>query len=418
MLVWILMAGCTCAPPKTAAPTEPEAPLKPLEPSPAADLGEAAGLFRPVASQTEQDEIDALESLGYTEGETPAPPRSGVVLHQPERMAPGLTLWCSGHGPEAFLMEADGTIVHRWRRSWAEVFGDGPIKGKVRGTRYWRRVEILPDQGLLAIFEGHGLVRLDRDSNVVWSLRERIHHDLEPLDDGSWWVLARKSGIVPEVNEDFPVVDDRVLTVSLDGEVLATHSLLQAFLASPWGDWLEAMGRTRGDVFHTNSVFRLRGPVAGIPGTRAGQALVSFRAMHTLAIFDLEAGTVVWVSQGPWRGQHDAQILPSGTLLLFDNFGAQGGRSSAVRELVPSTLEPVWAFEGSTRYPFYSTFMGAAQRLPNGNTLVSDGWVGRAFEVTPAGERVWEFVNPHRAADEDGNEAYIAVVPQMTRLAP
>ena len=36
-----------------------------------------------------------------------------------------------------------------------------------------------------------------------------------------------------------------------------------------------------------------------------------------------------------------------------------------------------------------------AQRLPNGNTLICEGDTGRLFEVTSAGELVWEYVNPH-----------------------
>ena len=33
--------------------------------------------------------------------------------------------------------------------------------------------------------------------------------------------------------------------------------------------------------------------------------------------------------------------------------------------------------------------------LPNGNTLVNDGWFGCFFEVTLDGEVVWEYVNPY-----------------------
>ena len=36
-----------------------------------------------------------------------------------------------------------------------------------------------------------------------------------------------------------------------------------------------------------------------------------------------------------------------------------------------------------------------AQRLPNGNTLINEGWFGRFFEVTPTGEIAWEYVNPY-----------------------
>ena len=43
---------------------------------------------------------------------------------------------------------------------------------------------------------------------------------------------------------------------------------------------------------------------------------------------------------------------------------------------------------------FYTPFMGNAQRLPNGNTHVTESSTGRLFEVTPAGEVVWEYVIP------------------------
>jgi hypothetical protein len=33
--------------------------------------------------------------------------------------------------------------------------------------------------------------------------------------------------------------------------------------------------------------------------------------------------------------------------------------------------------------------------LLNGNTLINEGSFGRFFEVTPAGELVWEYVDPH-----------------------
>ena len=38
--------------------------------------------------------------------------------------------------------------------------------------------------------------------------------------------------------------------------------------------------------------------------------------------------------------------------------------------------------------------MSSAERLPNGNTLITESDKGRAFEVTHAGEVVWEFWNP------------------------
>jgi len=57
--------------------------------------------------------------------------------------------------------------------------------------------------------------------------------------------------------------------------------------------------------------------------------------------------------------------------------------------------------------------MGSCQRLPNGNTLITESNPGRAFEVTPDQKIVWEYINPHRA-DEQGE--YIATLFEVIRV--
>ena len=44
---------------------------------------------------------------------------------------------------------------------------------------------------------------------------------------------------------------------------------------------------------------------------------------------------------------------------------------------------------------FYSSYISSAQRLPNGNTLITEGSDGRLIEVTKEHEIVWEYINPY-----------------------
>jgi hypothetical protein len=44
---------------------------------------------------------------------------------------------------------------------------------------------------------------------------------------------------------------------------------------------------------------------------------------------------------------------------------------------------------------FYSPFISSAQRLPNGNTLITEGSGGRIIEVTAGHEIVWEYISPY-----------------------
>jgi hypothetical protein len=63
----------------------------------------------------------------------------------------------------------------------------------------------------------------------------------------------------------------------------------------------------------------------------------------------------------------------------------------------------------------FSKTLGSVQRLPNGNTLISESENGRAVEVTREGRVVWEFCNPHRAGDHG---ELVAVLFEMIRLPP
>ena len=115
--------------------------------------------------------------------------------------------------------------------------------------------------------------------------------------------------------------------------------------------------------------------------------------------------------------QHDVQwIVPglpgAGHLLIFNNgLDRPGGSYSSLDELIPAVQADgsypalakgeawgpsslVWTFVGTPPSSFYGSEISGTQRLPNGNTLACEGTTGRFFEVTAAGEPVWEYVNP------------------------
>ena len=64
---------------------------------------------------------------------------------------------------------------------------------------------------------------------------------------------------------------------------------------------------------------------------------------------------------------------------------------------------------------FHTQTCGTIQRLPNGNTLISESDSGRAFEVDSDGRIVWEFYNPARAGKDD---AVIATLFEVVRMPP
>ncbi|MCH7540775.1 MAG: hypothetical protein IH999_10330 [Proteobacteria bacterium] len=138
--------------------------------------------------------------------------------------------------------------------------------------------------------------------------------------------------------------------------------------------------------------------------------LVTFRHQDSVAIFDWAAKKVVWAwGQGELSGPHDGTVLENGNILIFDN--GLSRRWSRVVEVDPRSSEIVWEYRAPDPTTFYTGTRGAAQRLPDGNTLITNSKWGRVFEVTPEGEIVWDFRNP--TTDEKGNPSVIVRARQL-----
>ena len=99
------------------------------------------------------------------------------------------------------------------------------------------------------------------------------------------------------------------------------------------------------------------------------------------------------------------KALPEAEIIVFDN-GSSPYKDLAhvgcsfVLEINPVTKEEVWVYDD--REFFHSNFTSAVQRLRNGNTLITEAWHGRIFEVTPERETVWEYVAPQGRALASG----------------
>ncbi len=358
---------------------------------------ETPGLFAPARRRLDAS-IRELEAVGYAGGYEEAPDAAGVVLHDPARAFEGLNLYCSGHAPEAHLTDMEGQVLHTWSLPYADVPGAQP-SDDIHKTNAWRRVALLPDGGLLAIYEGLGLVRVDRDSQPLWYFPGGAHHDLEVQADGSIYVLSRRAHLAERWNADEPVLEDFVTVLSPAGEVLREVSVYACLEDSEFRDLLRAAPKKKGDILHTNSLEVLDGRLADrVPAFRAGNVLISMRHNDALAVLDLDARRAVWALKGEWRAQHHPTVLEDGSLLLFDNSGYRS--NSQVLAIDPVTGAERWAYRGDPPESFYSIYCGTVERLPNGNTLITETCNGRALEVDSAGEPVWEFLSPHRAGDE------------------
>lgn len=290
---------------------------------------------------------------------------------------------------------------------------------------------------------------------------------------GNTLILAHKNVYNNQIS-DKRLLDDVIIEVDWNGNIIWEWACNEHFDELGFDEEgknvlfrnpnMRKAGGGMGDWMHINSMSTLgenhfydEGDVRFHPDNIIWDA----RESNIIAIIDKKTGKIVWKLGPNYKdkkskeigqiiGQHHAHMIPKGlpgegNILVFDNGGWAGygapnpsslfGQKNALRdysrilEINPVTLKIVWQYtpkealfkEPTDSFRFYSPYISSAQRLPNGNTLITEGADGRLFEVTKDHEIVWEYVSPYMNKESKFNMIYRAYrvpyewVPQLEK---
>ncbi len=344
---------------------------------------------------------------------------AGTMRPDPERKG---RIWKDPYSTDLVVVDWDGNVVRKIPQ--AGMHHDYQFEGNPTGYH----VPGMPVEN----YQGRMLVL----SNII-SKNPKIS-DKDLLDD-----------VIHEVDKDGNVIWEWIASDHFD-EMNFPEEFKATMYKYPTFSMTRTPGVKGGDWLHINSVSWL-GPNHWFDSDpvkykvfNPENIIISNRQTNTSCIIDKATGAVVW-QIGPWYyedivwkfgdkeykrayrkleqiiGQHHTHMIPKGlpgegNIMIYDNGGYAGygprnpgahqGWSDARRdysrviEFNPETLEPVWEHSAITmgkrnKYQFYSDYVSSAQRLPNGNTLITNGAVGQLQEVTPDHEIVWEYISPY-----------------------
>lgn len=325
----------------------------------------------------------------------------GVRKYVPEKCETGYTLFSVAWGYTEYLMDMRGLVVHTWPVTHSNV------------------AELLPNGNLLTHNDSDPsgwIEELDSDGSVVWRWEgdERLkvpnHHDFYRVNEDEIVLLSKKEepvikGVYREGLEPECMKTDLILRINRRGDILWEFSLSDHLdeicelsglpLPIPYFYWDGKSLQPRGpsDWAHTNTVEVLPSTPSGERDSRfkAGNILVSFRALDIIAIIDPDKDAIVWCyGLGILDGQHQPTMMNNGNILIFDNGTYRG--YSIVREINPLTEKIVWEYIDKEN--FFSPLRSGVQRLSNGNTLICECDAGHLFEVTADRKIVWDFYSP------------------------
>ena len=297
---------------------------------------------------------------------------SWVSIHDPQQTWSGYSLvFYQRRVP--MLIDMNGRIVHYWPNVRAV--------GRARLTTEGNLVYIGSDDAVREVDWNGTLVREYRTD-----VENRFpHHDLQWLPDDRIVAVYRTKS---EYTDDLVIISEQ-------GEATWTWESKGRLDAD-----IPADPREPHDLTHFNSVQVIPDNAhhrAGDARFKPGNMLISARNLNFIYIVDPDTGDVVWKYGTDLDWQHEAVLLAddlpgAGNVLLFNNRYHSAERRSEVVELNPVTSEIVWRYSVDG---FYSDTAGVAQKLPNGNVLITSSRGGRVFEVNPAGDVVWQWQPPY-----------------------
>ena len=337
-----------------------------------------------------------------------------------------------------YLMDKDANLIHDWN---------------LNGLRLGNDAYLLPDGKLLAMLETEnpsidlggfgGIIQLlDKDGNVEWNFEYSsedyiLHHDAELLPNGNILTMiwerktveeAQMAGsaagmeiIVDGLIEIDPSTNEIVWEWHVWDHLVQDHdNMAQNFGSIPDNPHLVDINYVedeKGDITHANGI--AYDPIGDViflsvnfynevwvidHSTSSEEAASNSGGNHN------KGGDLLYRFGNPSAYQNnmgtqlfDRNHFPNlldgqdrGNMLIFAN-GATSEQSTVYELRIPQTftLEPntdnepevVWSF---TDEDLFARRVSGAVRLPNGNTLITEGDYG-IWEVTSSGDVVWQF---------------------------
>jgi len=315
-----------------------------------------------------------------------------------------------GDDQKAELIQRDGKIIHAWRLRPLELL---PSAKQCRNPPLtnWKTAAhntiIQPDGSIVVSFESCGMVKLDRCGRKLWATRQITHHSPNFLANGG---IAIGGGELVKRKMPWPFVspfwEDTVDKYDANGKLVMRKPATALFLANGWAPQLTASTAFDAKIdgeFHLNEVEELSPALAPkFPMFRAGDLLASFRNLNLLVVTDANFEKIKWSRTGPWIRQHDPDWNANGWITVFDNHpdGTDRGRVNGGSRIVavnPATNETKTLYGGIKGQNFSSSERGLHQMQPDGSILITEAYYGRAFQVNPSGQVVWEYINRYDA---------------------
>ncbi len=325
--------------------------------------------------------------------------QAGWILTLPETLTP--------HGAYAAIFDRHGVPVW-WLKAPGQPFDAEWLPGRRIAWTQRRQFELATTQHTYEVHTLDGTSAGEvRGAGTVTDF-----HELRPLANGNFLVLGMSPRSGVDLHryggpKDATVLDGIVQEMTPQGKVAWSWSSYGHIPLSATARWLrnvaipdhETMpgGKAAYDLVHLNSADP-DGP----------NIVISSRHADAVYAINRSSGQIAWKLGGTrsskslnvpgvkkplhlFGGQHDARVLPDGTITVHDNATNWRRRPAILRFRIDAAHRTARVIERVTDPAVrFSGCCGSARKLPGGDWVISWGYTPHVAETTPSGRKVLE----------------------------
>lgn len=307
----------------------------------------------------------------------------------------------AGHSAFKLLRLSDKKVLYKWIPDVKEIMKLRD-KGKslaeqsnIGNLVFWHPL-LSPDGSLIFNTEDRSLIKIDKNSKVLWNLEGIFHHSQEFDAEGNIWASSVMETNIPIVSRFFKEYrDDALAQISADGKLLKKLSISQILLDNGYRGLLFGIGPSEKDPIHLNDI---QPALSSGPYWEKGDLLVSIRNKSTVFLYRPSTNKILWLQTGPWLNQHDADFLDDHRISIFGN--------NIIRNQNYDFIDGhnevyVYDFKNSELSTPYTAFLtkakvktmtgGRSEILKNGDVFIEETDFGRMLKGNSK-ETIWQYV--------------------------
>jgi len=258
------------------------------------------------------------------------------------------------------------------------------------------------------------LMKFDKNGALLWVNDERVfHHSIELDADGNIWVPSHIEPSTVAIGRDYNeprngiddgdyFKDDAITKLSPEGKILFSKSVTHILDENGLGHLVYGRGTDYPDPIHLNDIQPV---LVDGPYWKKGDVFMSLRHQSMVMLYRPSTNKVIWHSLGPWRHEHDVDVLNDHQIGVFNNNAStkngdhqrglwivDGNNQYLVYDFRTRTVSNPFG-EGFKKLDLRTVTEGRGQMIADGKLFVEETNYGRLAAFDKMGSVDWQFVN-------------------------